>query len=152
MIRSDRPTWDHQFAETESERNARLRAKRLTMNETNEHNHTTQDEQPVTITAERYRQYQDAEAERDQLRAYIASQREALAAIMMRQSLATGHGDTIGDLLAELEPQIKQLRDRLEAARAYAKHERDLGAEECALADAQTTKPCGTTSRKPSRR
>lgn len=125
MTRSDRPTWDHQFAETESERNARLRAKRLTMNETNERNHTTQDEQPVTVTAERYRQYQDAETERDQLRAYIASQREALAAIMMRQSLATGHGDTIGDLLTELEPQIKQLRDQLEAARAIVEKHKE---------------------------
>ena len=34
--------------------------------------------------------------------------REALAAMMIRQSIATGHGDTFNDLLAELEAWIIQ--------------------------------------------
>jgi hypothetical protein len=36
--------------------------------------------------------------------------RELLAQMMIRQSLATGHGDTVGDLVRELEPQIERLR------------------------------------------
>ena len=35
--------------------------------------------------------------------------REKIAAMMLRCSLATGHGDTVEDLLAELEPQIMAL-------------------------------------------
>ena len=37
-----------------------------------------------------------------------AAEREKLAAWMMRQGYATGHGDTIKDLLKELEWQIKE--------------------------------------------
>ena len=36
--------------------------------------------------------------------------REQLAQMMIRQSLATGHGDTVADLVRELEPQIERLR------------------------------------------
>lgn len=35
---------------------------------------------------------------------------EQLAQMMIRQSLATGHGDTVADLVRELEPQIERLR------------------------------------------
>ena len=35
---------------------------------------------------------------------------EKLAQMMIRCGLATGHGDTIDDLIFELEKQIKQLR------------------------------------------
>ena len=37
-----------------------------------------------------------------------AAEREKLAAWMMRQGYATGHGDTIEDLLKELEWQIEE--------------------------------------------
>jgi len=37
-------------------------------------------------------------------------EREQLAKMMIRQSLATGHGDTVADLVRELEPQIERLR------------------------------------------
>jgi len=36
--------------------------------------------------------------------------RELLAQMMIRQSLSTGHGDTVADLVRELEPQIERLR------------------------------------------
>ena len=44
------------------------------------------------------------------------AEREKLAAWMMRQGYATGHGDTIEDLLKELEWQIKE-REREECAK-----------------------------------
>ena len=47
-----------------------------------------------------------------------AAEREKLAAWMMRQGYATGHGDTIKDLLKELEWQIKE-------------HEREACAKVC---------------------
>jgi hypothetical protein len=37
-----------------------------------------------------------------------AAEREKLAAWMMRQGYATGHGDTVEDLLKELEWQIEE--------------------------------------------
>ncbi len=37
-----------------------------------------------------------------------AAEREKLAAWMMRQGYTTGHGDTVEDLLKELEWQIKE--------------------------------------------
>lgn len=40
--------------------------------------------------------------------------RERLAAWMLANSYATGHGDTISDLLAELEPQHRQWRKMTE--------------------------------------
>ena len=46
-----------------------------------------------------------------------ASEREKLAAWMMSQGYATGHGDTIKDLLKELEWQIKE-REREACAKA----------------------------------
>jgi hypothetical protein len=39
--------------------------------------------------------------------------REAFAHMMIRQSLSTGHGDTVGDLVREVEPQIAWLRAEL---------------------------------------
>jgi hypothetical protein len=36
--------------------------------------------------------------------------REKLAAMMIRVSIATGHGDTFDDLLGELEAAIKEQR------------------------------------------
>lgn len=39
--------------------------------------------------------------------------REKVAAMMLRLSLATGHGDTLDDLLGELEPQIRDLSMRM---------------------------------------
>jgi len=45
-----------------------------------------------------------------------AAEREKLAAWMMRQGYATGHGDTVGDLLKELEWQIEErIRNEREA-------------------------------------
>ena len=38
----------------------------------------------------------------------VAAEREKLAAWMMRQGYATGHGDTVDDLLKELEWQIAE--------------------------------------------
>jgi len=38
----------------------------------------------------------------------VAAEREKLAAWMMRQGYATGHGDTVEDLLKELEWQIAE--------------------------------------------
>ncbi len=46
-----------------------------------------------------------------------AAEREKLAAWMMRQGYATGHGDTIEDLLKELEWQIAE-REREACAKA----------------------------------
>ena len=45
-----------------------------------------------------------------------AAERNKLAAWMMRQGYATGHGDTIKDLLKELEWQIKE-RERSACAK-----------------------------------
>lgn len=42
---------------------------------------------------------------------------EKLAQWMLRNSFATGHGDTIDDLLAELEWQIEELREALKLVR-----------------------------------
>ena len=66
----------------------------------------------------------------------ISTQHEDLATFMMKHSFSTGHGDSHADLLAELGPQIDKLRGALAAAQAYARHERDLGAEELAQANA----------------
>ena len=45
-----------------------------------------------------------------------AAEREKLAACMMRQGYATGHGDTVEDLLKELEWQIEErIRNEREA-------------------------------------
>ena len=38
----------------------------------------------------------------------VATERNKLAAWMMRQGYATGHGDTVEDLLKELEWQIEE--------------------------------------------
>jgi hypothetical protein len=46
----------------------------------------------------------------------VAAEREKLAAWMMRQGYATGHGDTVEDLLKELEWQIdERIRNEREA-------------------------------------
>ena len=44
----------------------------------------------------------------EQLREVIAKEREKVAAWMMRQGYATGHGDTVEDLLKELEWQVAE--------------------------------------------
>ena len=43
-------------------------------------------------------------------RRQIREQRGLLAAMMIRCSMSTGHGDTLADLVTELEPQIEALR------------------------------------------
>ena len=40
----------------------------------------------------------------------LAVCREKVAAMMIRLSIATGHGDTLDDLLGELEAAIKERR------------------------------------------
>lgn len=47
------------------------------------------------------------EAARNQARIEV---REKIAAMMLRCSLSTGHGDTVDELLAELEPQIMAIQ------------------------------------------
>lgn len=42
----------------------------------------------------------------------IRSDREKVASMMMRNSIATGHGDTIDDLLAELEAHVRTAREQ----------------------------------------
>ena len=44
-------------------------------------------------------------------------ERELLAQMMIRQSLSTGHGDTVADLVKELEPQIERMRANAERYR-----------------------------------
>ena len=44
--------------------------------------------------------------------------REKLAAMMLRLSIATGHGDTFDDLLAELEAVLRQKKIPAGADRA----------------------------------
>lgn len=46
--------------------------------------------------------------------------REALAAFMLRNSFATGHGDTFASLLSELEWQVRERAEALTAATAAA--------------------------------
>lgn len=52
---------------------------------------------------------QEAADEIERLRA----ERELLAQMMIRQSLSTGHGDTVADLVREMEPQVERLRAEL---------------------------------------
>jgi hypothetical protein len=40
-----------------------------------------------------------------------------LAQMMIRQSIATGHGDTVADLIGALEPEIERLRAERDAMR-----------------------------------
>ena len=54
--------------------------------------------------------------------------REKLAAWMMANSFATGHGDTIDDLLVELGGQIRELREVSARTRSDTLQE---AAEEC---------------------
>ncbi len=51
---------------------------------------------------------------RDRLDAALKVEREKVAAWMVQRGYATGHGDTIEDLLAELEWQVKEKVDSLE--------------------------------------
>ncbi len=44
-----------------------------------------------------------------------AQEREKVAAWMILNSFATGHGDTIEDMLVELGGQVKELRARAQA-------------------------------------
>lgn len=47
---------------------------------------------------------------KSELDACVAGQRELLATWMIENGFATGHGDTLADLLRELTWQIKELR------------------------------------------
>ena len=51
-----------------------------------------------------------AEAEVAQAKAELAAEREALAQLMLRHSLPTGHGDTHADLVAALDAEIAAMR------------------------------------------
>jgi hypothetical protein len=43
-----------------------------------------------------------------------------LAQMMIRQSLSTGHGDTVADLVKELEPHIERMRAEVAAVQLLA--------------------------------
>jgi hypothetical protein len=45
----------------------------------------------------------------------LRGEKELLAKMMIRQSFSTGHGDTLEDLVKELEPQISGLRAERDA-------------------------------------
>ena len=64
-----------------------------------------------------------------------AAERNKLAAWMMRQGYATGHGDTIEDLLVELEWQVRE-SEREACAKVCEDRERAnlYGVKECAAA------------------
>ncbi len=63
-----------------------------------------------------------------------AEARETVAKWMIAHSFATGHGDTIGDLLDEFSWQVKEQRDRFYAAEAEVARLREvLAALEAAL-------------------
>lgn len=67
-----------------------------------------------------------------------AAEREKVAAWMMQRSYATGHGDTIEDLLKELEWQVAE-REREECAQLcetkhFSSPIREAGAKICAAA------------------
>lgn len=62
-------------------------------------------------------------AEREQADARVAAAREKVAAWMVLRGFATGHGDTLDDLLAEAAWQVEELRMRREATRAAARKE-----------------------------
>ena len=67
-----------------------------------------------------------------------AAEREKVAAWMMQRSYATGHGDTIEDLLKELEWQVAE-REREECAQLcetkhFSSPVREFGAKDCAAA------------------
>jgi hypothetical protein len=67
-----------------------------------------------------------------------AAERNKLAAWMMRQGYATGHGDTVEDLLKELEWQIEEriAAEREACAKVCEDRERAnlYGVKECAAA------------------
>ena len=59
------------------------------------------------------------------------AEREKLAAWMMRQGYATGHGDTVEDLLKELEWQIEErIRNEREAIAQSLDKQADLACDE----------------------
>lgn len=68
---------------------------------------------------------------------------EKLAAFMLRNGFATGHGETVGDLLSELEWQVKE-RDA-KTLRACAKLCRDYG--ERAMAAHPSAQEAGAAAR-----
>lgn len=75
-----------------------------------------------------------AEASLDKLTAVIesaltaarAEAREAVAEMMLQSALATGHGDTLGDLLTTLAQQVEELRAERDVARAELAEARNL--------------------------
>ena len=55
--------------------------------------------------------YQEMRVERDEARKALAEAREALARWLIAHSFATGHGDTLDDLLSELTWQVNTLAE-----------------------------------------
>jgi hypothetical protein len=67
----------------------------------------------ATLTAEVSR----LTGELNHAQATVVAMRESVAASMIRHSFATGHGDTLGDLLGELDWQLEEVRAREAKAR-----------------------------------
>ena len=53
--------------------------------------------------------------ERDKAQNDLMAAHNAVAYMMIRQSIATGHGDTVADMVAALEPHIVALRKVVDA-------------------------------------
>lgn len=64
--------------------------------------------------------YQEMRVERDEARKALAEAREALARWLIAHGFATGHGDTLDDLLGELSWQVKERSAEAEALRKDA--------------------------------
>jgi hypothetical protein len=60
-----------------------------------------------------------------------SDEREKLAAWMIENSFATGHGDSLEDLLGELTWQVKEMRDRAQEAREAALEEAAQVVDQC---------------------
>lgn len=78
-------------------------------------------------------------------------EREQLAQMMIRQSLATGHGDTVADLVRELEPQIERLRAEVAALKSELK-EISIALNDPADNLIRTTPQCVTELRRDAKR
>jgi hypothetical protein len=64
-----------------------------------------------------------AAQEQEHLQVERDAQRERFAAMMIRCSIATGHGDTMDDLIAELEVEVIRLRAVIST---YGQHEQEI--------------------------
>ncbi len=76
-----------------------------------------------------------------------AAEREKLAAWMMRQGYATGHGDTVEDLLKELEWQIEERIRNERSACAKVCEDIPLPKDSEALTHLPTIERCATAIR-----